>query len=67
MAARHSSTRGTAIQVIAGTVVGLGAGVAMRTFTDWQWWIRYPLILVAVFVAALAVVALSQRRARTRT
>lgn len=45
--------------------MGLGCGIVMREFTDWQWWIRYPLILVAVFVAAVVVEVFSQRRTQS--
>lgn len=47
--------------------VGIGCGIAMSELTEWQWWIRYPLILVAVFVAALVVQAVSQDRSRSRS
>ena len=67
MTTRRSSPPDTAIKVIAGAAVGLGCGVAMRQLTDWQWWIRYPLILVAVFVAALTVEAVLDVRAARRT
>lgn len=67
MSARRASQRGTARQVIASAIVGIGSGILMRQFTEWQWWIRYPLILAAVFVTAVVVEAVSQRRARSRS
>ncbi|WP_147915825.1 hypothetical protein [Ruania zhangjianzhongii] len=67
MSARRDSQPGSAIQIIAPAAVGIGCGIAMSELTEWQWWIRYPLILVAVFVAALLVQGLRERRTRTRS
>lgn len=49
---------------MAGAVVGIGCAVAMRELTDWAWWIRYPLILAVVFVAAVTIEAIGDALAR---
>lgn len=64
MATRRDSQPGTGIKVVAGAVVGIGCAVAMRELTDWAWWIRYPLILAVVFVAAVTIEAIRDALAR---
>ena len=67
MAARRDSQSGSAVQIVTPAAVGIGCGIAMSELTEWQWWIRYPLILAAVFVTALVVEAVSQRRERSHS
>ncbi len=67
MAARRDSQSGSAVQIVTPAAVGIGCGIAMSELTEWQWWIRYPLILVAVFVTALVVQGIRERRSRTQS